>query len=552
MHSFTNTPPGNQTWDMSSLGLPGEHSFLSPRGTHTLHQRAFLFFWLSALLLWAVKSLVRALHLQRHFNKNQEHIKIATVENGLTANPAKHESNSVPDVTEKEQVAETEKEHKPATPASDRLPFGTFLKSIALLGAIMFYFYICDYDHFFPAGTRVYSRDVFVFLYLVLMVVAVCFTTRECKDKILNRDQTEEWKGIMQVLFVWYHYFKAAETYNAIRVFIAAYVWMTGFGNFSFFWIRQDFSLYRMLKMLFRLNFLVVITCIVTTNEYMLYYICPMHTFWFLSVYAMMRPLYKRNADPKVMAAKFGIYFVLVFLIFDVSGVGEMVFKPFYPILSYRKSLHEWMFRAGLDHYATFLGMLCAYFYPNFEKFMSSLELEVCDRKTQVTHLLVKFGIAAALVTSVGFWWCHVFVLPKFDYNKLHPYYSCIPLLAYIYLRNILPSLRTRYIHMFCWLGRITLETYISQLHVYLQADAKMLIVYIPGYPLLNFALATVIYLCLSYTLFHLTVDLSAYLIPKDFKLMGKRLIMGCGWFVGCYLCAAVFLVSKPSTTSNL
>jgi hypothetical protein len=55
-----------------------------------------------------------------------------------------------------------------------------------------------------------------------------------CKSKThapLNREQTEEWKGWMQVLFLLYHYFKASELYNAIRLFIAAYVWMTGFGG---------------------------------------------------------------------------------------------------------------------------------------------------------------------------------------------------------------------------------------------------------------------------------------------------------------------------------
>lgn len=42
-----------------------------------------------------------------------------------------------------------------------------------------------------------------------------------------------------------YHYFAATEIYNAIRVFIAAYVWMTGFGNFSYYYVRKDFSLGR-------------------------------------------------------------------------------------------------------------------------------------------------------------------------------------------------------------------------------------------------------------------------------------------------------------------
>ena len=33
------------------------------------------------------------------------------------------------------------------------------------------------------------------------------------------------------MLFLLYHYFNAKEYYNAIRVFIAGYVWLTGFGE---------------------------------------------------------------------------------------------------------------------------------------------------------------------------------------------------------------------------------------------------------------------------------------------------------------------------------
>ncbi|KAL5682956.1 hypothetical protein ACJX0J_009341, partial [Zea mays] len=42
-----------------------------------------------------------------------------------------------------------------------------------------------------------------------------------------------------------YHYFAASEIYNAIRVFIACYVWMTRFGNFSYYYIKKDFSIAR-------------------------------------------------------------------------------------------------------------------------------------------------------------------------------------------------------------------------------------------------------------------------------------------------------------------
>lgn len=106
-----------------------------------------------------------------------------------------------------------------------------FLQSVAIFGVIMFLYYLCDDSHYFLATERTYSRDLFWFLVLLLVAVAAGLTRKETPDKILNREQTEEWKGWMQVMFVWYHYFKAAETYNAIRVFIAAYVWMTGFGK---------------------------------------------------------------------------------------------------------------------------------------------------------------------------------------------------------------------------------------------------------------------------------------------------------------------------------
>lgn len=52
-----------------------------------------------------------------------------------------------------------------------------------------------------------------------------------------------------------YHYFAASEIYNAIRIFIAAYVWMTGFGNFSYYYVRKDFSLARFAQVHFLWKF---------------------------------------------------------------------------------------------------------------------------------------------------------------------------------------------------------------------------------------------------------------------------------------------------------
>jgi len=172
------------------------------------------------------------------------------------------------------------------------------LSTSSSFGAILLLCYTSENHPPFPHSDKVYDRDLFMFLTLLLFLVSY-FTLKPNKplskaqpntpdSTILNRDQTEEWKGWMQFCFLLYHYYHAEETYNAIRIMITCYVWMTGFGNFSFFYLKRDFSLTRVIQMLWRLNFLVIFLCLSLNNTYILYYICPLHTFFFFMVYLAM------------------------------------------------------------------------------------------------------------------------------------------------------------------------------------------------------------------------------------------------------------------------
>lgn len=165
-------------------------------------------------------------------SKDNGEARLGIVENGEIP----HQKALLINEREKERTIIGQENSVPGKPVSQtsiavRPSLDHFLQSVALFGFIMFVYYLCDDNHYFPATERTYSRDLFWFLVLLLVAVAAGLTRKDTADKILNREQTEEWKGWMQVMFVWYHYFKAAETYNAIRVFIAAYVWMTGFGK---------------------------------------------------------------------------------------------------------------------------------------------------------------------------------------------------------------------------------------------------------------------------------------------------------------------------------
>ena len=296
--------------------------------------------------------------------------------------------------------------------------------------------------------------------------------------------------------------------------------------------------------MLFRLDFLVAVICLAVSNAYMVYYICAMHTYWFFSVYALMGVLSSWNQDRLRMAVKLVVYAVINTIIFDIPTVAGTLFRPLSFLLGLDDNpydnLHEWLFRVGLDHWVCFVGMLCAYNYPHWEAFIKYLEGEFnCRRCFGVVGRgdLIKVGILAVLCALLGAWFVLVLPLEKYSYNQLHPYTSWIPIVVYIIVRNLWPVLRVRYVHLFAWLGKITLETYLSQLHIYLQSNAKHLITYIAGYPFMNFSLATIIYLTASYQLFHVTTEFSAFLLPQDRKLMLRNIAL----FVGLLTASTAF-----------
>eukprot|EP00669_Euglena_mutabilis_P001947 TRINITY_DN12542_c0_g1_i1.p1 TRINITY_DN12542_c0_g1~~TRINITY_DN12542_c0_g1_i1.p1 ORF type:complete len:354 (+),score=139.09 TRINITY_DN12542_c0_g1_i1:690-1751(+) len=319
----------------------------------------------------------------------------------------------------------------------------------------------------------------------------------------------------MQIQFLLYHYFNAKEYYNIIRCYIAAYVWLTGFGNFSFYYCKKDFSLHRFCAMQWRLNFFVVWCCLLLHDEYMLYYICMLHTTFTVWIYAGLGTWPDLNHHHYGVRAKFLILAALAILVWDVPGVFPVLWSPLRFLVDYKGSLQEWAFRSGLDHLVWIAGMLTAFVHPNADGVLERL-----DAMAPVSQYAIKAGVVAACVAALAVWGTSVLSLPKKEYNHLHPFTSFIPITVYLVLRNISSHLRCYHMALFAWMGKITLETYICQFHIWMvtagpnENPKQLLQLLPPQYPLLNFALVSAIFVFVSNRVFHVTNALKAVAIP--------------------------------------
>jgi len=235
-------------------------------------------------------------------------------------------------------------------------------------------------------------------------------------------------------------------------------------------------------------------------------------------------------------------------LLYDVPGTFHTVMHPFKFLLDFHDplhpeftdALHEWFFRSGLDHLVWIFGMLCAFSFPFYDSKLQAIEqLPPAPKLVAKTAL---FGFTSAL----ALWWYYsYFVLAKKDYNKVHPYTSFIPIFCYLILRNLTPLLRRWHMHLFAWTGKITLETYILQFHIWMKTTGingspKNLMVLLPGWYWTNFILISAVYIFISYRVFHITNTLKDFCIPRETSEIAKSMVGMCVTIAAFYGAGAI------------
>ncbi|KAI9321766.1 10 TM acyl transferase domain found in Cas1p-domain-containing protein [Dichotomocladium elegans] len=390
------------------------------------------------------------------------------------------------------------------------------LNALFAFGLGVIYMYFGDRTQMFGKAQKLYDPTVFAVL-MVCMLVAGVITLKAKKEGdhgFLNRDQTDEWKGWMQVIILIYHFCGASSVsgiYNPVRVLVASYLFQTGYGHFYFFYKKADFSLGRVLNVIVRLNLLTFVLQYVMDTDYLSYYFTPLVSFWFLVIWMTLYVGHASNKSSwRWILGKIGVAATTTTIVIHVRGVLEKIFELLYWMFRIQWNAQEWRFRLALDGWIVYVGMLCAYATIQFSEHRLSEHPQWPTVK--------RASVIASVVAMALYFSFELSLSSKFVYNRFHPFVSWVPILAFVIIRNATVRLRNMSSKFFIFFGRISLETFIGQFHMWLAGDTKGLLLVIThpraAYGLgwwLNLILSSVLFVHVCYYLSQSTGEITKH-----------------------------------------
>ncbi|XP_028402866.1 N-acetylneuraminate 9-O-acetyltransferase-like [Dendronephthya gigantea] len=411
------------------------------------------------------------------------------------------------------------------------------LKAMAKLTLIMAYFFVCDRTSIFMKEHKQYSNEV-VAITLVIFLLLGAYTWSSVKQiAFLNRDQSDEWKGWAQLMILLYHYIGASKVlpfYVFIRLLVASYLFMSAYGHFTYFWKKGDFSLYRVCQVVVRINIFVVVLCLIMGRPYQFYYFVPLVTFWFFVLYVVLLFYPSVTAklvedDPKYLtwiAVKLLFMFTTTYLVWKSPVICRWIFSQWAIkelFVDQQDNVREWIFRTNLDRYMVTYGMFFAVIYQ-----LSRSHGIIEDNNTKrlfpraVSYLVNFMCFMTIMGYSIQAYGCR----DKVQCNAVHSVVSFLPITAFLLLRNVSGFMRSHFSTFYAWVGKISLELFVGQYHIWLANDTKGVLVLIPEQPLLNLLVTTFVFVCACHEVNKITVVLSEALVAKDVRVMLRRLVI--------------------------
>ena len=303
---------------------------------------------------------------------------------------------------------------------------------------------------------------------------------KENNHPFLPRDQSDEWKGWMQALIIIYHYNMAwtADWYwEIIRLAVASYLFLTGFGHTVYFLQKKDYSFRRFCAVMIRTNLLPSTLAYIMRTRWLLYYYMPLSTFWFLMVYITMSIGSKHNRYKLFVLAKIIASATLVHTVINTRDLPETVVRFF--IITCKLSFDAREFfghRVRIDQYITYVGMVIGLLYVWHH------ETKATEGQNGFLHKYYRRLFPWLKYTCIGvslvvfptfFYLVHTRIRSQAEWTVQQPYIAFIPILTFLILRNGHPWIRNYHSAAFAWLGRYSGEMYVMQNHLWLASDQE-------------------------------------------------------------------------------
>ncbi|XP_023335374.1 N-acetylneuraminate 9-O-acetyltransferase [Eurytemora carolleeae] len=412
---------------------------------------------------------------------------------------------------------------------------------LARLAVILAYFYVCDRTNFFMKENKYFTPINFWLPVLYMMVVGLFFNEESSYTSVLHVDQTDEWKGWMQMVILVYHMTGASVSipiYLHIRVLISSYLFLAGYSHFNHFWIKGvGTGISRMLQVLFRMNFLTFVLCLCMNRPYQFYFFVPLVSFWYLVLYCVLiSPPVVNNQCVEGNSSSITQYLYVVLKLVALVAVistlymSEVFFEKVFVTRPWKAlfvttddDIHEWWFRWKLDRYSIVYGSLFSL------AIIIGGKLKLYDDSNHSCLWPSAIAVPVSIASLIGLGSYTIFSFfcrNKADGNEIHPYISFVPIVSLVILRNMAGFLRSRYSTFFAWFGKISIELFISQYHIWLSADSHGVLVLIPNYPVLNILLTSFIFVAACHEIHLITVQLTPYFVPPEPMLAIRNIIV--------------------------
>jgi hypothetical protein len=415
-------------------------------------------------------------------------------------------------------------------------------------------------------------------------------------NDILSRSQSLELKGLCELIFLvtQYTHAKAVSEYsNLQQVVQSTFLFLSGFSHFTYFYTTNDYSLSRVMRQLFRINILGVFLCLSQSTPYILYNAMPLHSFYFLLIYVVMKfgsrsisssrnstdassggkggpSMFQQSRiksfiasnsswapSPTIVSSwlsggnyskyflrvKFFLLGCAIFIIWDIDwGFFQVLFFPFVsqgPPMEGAPlgPLWEWYFRSSLHHWATLIGALFGLNAAITSLFMRQLDQQHSTNRFRA--MLAKFTATGVVSMAAIMFWTGPYHFNRYEYNDVNGYFAFVPILGYLWLRNATTWLRQYSIGLLRHVGSLSLEMFLLHHHILLSSNGKTVLMLLPGYPQLNLLLVGCLYYWVCRTFNTLSLQLRDMLLPQGNAAVCLRSVLALTCTVlGYYLVA--------------